>query len=551
VIRPTPWLATLLVAATTLVGAQTPPPDATVGIVFDVVTTAAGIDFVHQSGASADKHMVETMGSGAAWLDYDNDGFQDLFLVNGAPGSPNALYRNNRDGTFTDVTGRAGVAGTANGTAFKAGIAVGDVDNDGDLDLYVTALGPNTLYRNNGNGTFTDVTASARVAGGVREWSTSAGFFDADRDGDLDLYVVNYVDVRDENPYCGLKREGYRIYCSPTLFDGVADRLFRNDGTGVFTDVSAAAGIANPAGKGLGVAFCDVDGDRRTDIYVANDMVRNFLYRNNGDGTFVDIAYRAGVGFDPNGRPQAGMGTDCADVNSDGLPDIVVTNYADELNSLYLNRGGGLFDDASSTGDLRSSFRPLGFGVRLFDIDNDGDRDLYVVNGHVVDNISLYEPGATYRQRDELYENVGNGVFRDVSDRGGPALQLVHVGRGLATADYDNDGDLDAVVTNVGEPPVLLRNRGVPGRSWLVARLHGRGSNRNGLGARVEIHAGGRTQVAEVTNVSSYQSASDIRLHVGLGLARSIDRLVVHWPSGAQQILQNVAVDRILDVREP
>jgi hypothetical protein len=552
VIRPTPWLTTLLAATATLVGAQTPPPDATLGIVFDVVTTAAGIGFVHQSGASADKHMVETMGSGAAWLDYDNDGFQDLFLVNGAPGSPNVLYRNDRDGTFTDVTTRAGIAGTANGTAFKAGVAVGDIDNDGDLDLYVTAFGPNTLYRNNGNGTFTDVTASARVAGGAREWSTSAGFFDADRDGDLDLYVVNYLDARrDENPYCGLKREGYRIYCSPSLFDGVADRLFRNDGAGVFTDISAAAGIANPAGKGLGVAFCDVDGDRHTDVYVANDMVRNFLYRNNGDGTFVDIAYRAGVGFDPNGRPQAGMGTDCADVNSDGLPDIVVTNYADELNSLYLNRGGGLFDDASSTGDLRASFRPLGFGVRLFDIDNDGDRDLYVVNGHVVDNISLYEPGAMYRQRDELYENVGNGVFRDVSDRGGPAMQLMHVGRGLATADYDNDGDLDAVVTSVGEPPVLLRNRGVRDRSWLIVRLRGRASNRNGLGARVEVHAGGRKQVAEVTNVSSYQSASDIRLHVGLGSARSIDRLEVYWPGGAQQVLENVAVDRILDVREP
>jgi hypothetical protein len=312
-----------------------------------------------------------------------------------------------------------------------------------------------------------------------------------------------------------------------------------------------AAGIANPAGRGLGVAFCDVDGDRHTDVYVANDMVRNFLYRNKGDGTFVDIAYRAGVGFDPNGRPQAGMGTDCADVDGNGLPDLVVTNYADELNSLYLNRGGELFDDASITGDLRSSLRTLGFGVRLFDIDNDGDRDLYVVNGHVVDNISLYEPGATYRQKDQLYENAGNGTFRDVSGRAGPAMELAHVGRGFATADYDNDGDLDAVVTNVGEAPVLLRNRGAPGRSWLVVSLRGRASNRNGLGARVEIQAGGRKQVAEVTNVSSYQSASDIRLHVGLGPVRSIDRLDVYWPSGAQQALQNVAVDRILNIREP
>jgi enediyne biosynthesis protein E4 len=552
VIRPPKWLVALPFAAAALVSAQTPDGNVALGIVFDDVTAAAGIRFVHQSGASPEKRLVETMGSGAAWLDFDNDGFEDLFLVNGAPQSSNALYHNNRDGTFTDATRQAGVAGTASPTSFKTGVAVGDVDNDGDLDLYLTALGPNVLYRNNGNGTFTDITASARVAGGADEWSTSAGFFDADRDGDLDLYVANYLDVRQgDNPYCGLQREGYRMYCPPTHFDGVADRLFRNDGTGVFTDVSAAAGIANPAGKGLGVAFCDVDGDHRTDIFVANDMVRNFLYRNKGDGTFVDITYGAGVGFSQDGRPQAGMGTDCADVNGDGLPDIVVTNFADELNSLYLNRGGGLFDDASSSGDLRSSFTPLGFGTRLFDVDNDGDLDFYVANGHIVDNITLYNPNGKYNQTDQLYENRGDGTFRDVSARGGPAMQLAHVGRGLATADYDNDGDLDVVVTNAGQPPVLLRNRGVPNRTWLTVRLRGRVSNRYGLGARVEIVVAGHKQVAEVTNVSSYQSASDIRVHLGLGSARVIERLEVLWPAGTRQTLEKVGVDQILDIREP
>ena len=270
------------------------------------VTARAHINFVHQSGASPEKRMVETFGSGLAWIDYDNDGFVDLYFVNGAPGAANALYHNNKDGTFTDVTGPAGVAADGN-RSYKTGVAVGDFDGDGYLDLYVTAFGPNILYKNNGTGTFTDVTAAAGVAGGPAEWSTSTGFFDFDHDGDLDLYVVNYLDYRlADNPYCGLRKEGYRMYCNPTIFDGVADRLFRNDGNGKFTDVSRAAGIANPAGKGLGVTFCDYDRDGDTDIYVANDLVRNFLYRNNGDGTFLDVAYGAGVGFDANGKPQAG-----------------------------------------------------------------------------------------------------------------------------------------------------------------------------------------------------------------------------------------------------
>jgi hypothetical protein len=262
--------------------------------------------------------MVETFGSGAGWIDYDNDGFQDLYFVNGAPGAGNVLYRNNGNGTFVDVTAQARVDGSGAGKgAYKTGVAVGDYDNNGYLDLFVTSFGPDILYKNNGDGTFSDVTAAAGVAGGPAEWSTSTGFLDFDRDGDLDLYVANYLDFRlSDNPYCGLQKDGYRMYCHPTMFDGMADRLFRNNGNGTFTDVSRQAGIANPAGKGLGVTFCDVDRDGWTDIYIANDLVRNFLYRNKGDGTFEDIAYAAGVGFDGNGKPQAGMGVDCGDVDA-------------------------------------------------------------------------------------------------------------------------------------------------------------------------------------------------------------------------------------------
>jgi hypothetical protein len=500
--------------------------------------------------------MVETFGSGVAWIDYDNDGFPDLYFVNGAPGAANVLYRNNRDGTFTDVTRQAGVAGhseqagAAGKAAYKTGVAVGDYDNNGYLDLYVTAFGPNILYRNNGDGTFADVTSAVGVAGGTTEWSTSTGFLDFDRDGDLDLYVVNYLDYRlKDHPYCGLRKEGFRMYCLPTLFDGVADRLFRNDGNGTFTDVSRQAGIANPAGKGLGIAVCDFDRDGDTDIYIANDMVRNFLYRNSGDGTFLDVTHAAGVGFDINGKPQAGMGVDCGDVDGNGFPDLFVTNFSEELNSLYLNRGEGIFEDVSANAGMGSGYIPLGFGIRMLDADNDGDLDVHITNGHVIDNVKLYQPTLTYAQKDLLYENLG-GKFRDVSGQSGPGLTAARIGRGLAVADFDNDGNLDVVISSLGQRPALLKNQGVPGNNWIMIRALGTKSNSFGLGATVRVQTSDGLQVKEISSVASYLSSSDTRLHFGLGKARTIQRIEIAWPSGVKQTLADVAVNQILVIKE-
>lgn len=518
---------------------------------FRDVTKAAGITFTHDQRPTPEKHMSETFGSGVAWIDFDNDGFQDLYFVNAAPGSSNVLYRNNGNGTFTDVTARAGVAMTDARHGHKTGVAVGDIDNDGFADLFVGAFGPNVLYRNNGNGTFSDITAKAGVAGGANEWSSSVGFFDFDRDGRLDLYVANYLDVDyTDNPYCGFKRPGFRTYCSPTIFDGVADRLYRNAGNGTFTDVSQKAGIANPAGKGLGVTFCDVDNDGLVDIYVANDLVRNFLYRNNGNGTFRDIAYAAGVGFGGNGKPQAGMGTDCGDVDGNGLPDLFVTNFSEELNTLYLNRGKGLFEDATVRMGLQSGYQPLGFGTKLFDMDNDGDLDLHVVNGHIIDNIAMYGTGMTYAMKDLLYENTGSR-FVDVSAQSGPALLADRVGRGQAVADFDNDGLLDIVISNVGGAAVLLKGTSPGAGNWLSIDARGRKSNPHGLGARVTVETPAGRQVREINNVSSYLSANDTRLHIGLGTAKTATRIEIRWPSGQVQTLTNVAGNRVLTVEEP
>jgi hypothetical protein len=519
---------------------------------FTDVAREWGITFRHENGASAEKIMVETFGSGVAAFDYDNDGRVDLFFANGAnlvagtPSPGNALYRNAGRGRFADVTARANVRGNGR---FATGIAVGDVDNDGWADLFVAGYGGNLLYRNNRDGTFADLTASAGVGGGG--WSSSAGFLDFDRDGDLDLYVTRYLDYdARRDPHCGHRRPGYRMYCDPRNFDGVPDLLYRNDGTGTFTDVSEAAGIATRAGKGLGVAFGDVNGDGWPDVYVANDLVRNFLYLNNRNGTFTDMTYRAGVGYDENGKPQAGMGTEIVDYDDDGRFDIFVTNFSEELNELYRNAGDLAFEIVTRRAGLESAWLTLGFGTKLFDADNDGDLDIHVTNGHVIDNIELYNPQLAYKQADQLFLNSGKGTFADVSADAGPAFRAKHVGRGSTVADLDQDGDLDIIVTDSGGSPIVMRNDGGDRNGWLALDLRGRESNRFGVGARVTIETRSRRQVREVGSAGSYLSASPLRLHVGLGGHALAERLTVQWPGGKRQVLEQVPGNRVMTLDE-
>lgn len=509
---------------------------------FVEVGVQAGLNHKHENGASPGKLMMETFGSGVAAFDYDGDGRTDLFFVNGAdlargkPSPGHKLYRNTGAGlAFEDVTAKAGVKGNGR---FGTGVATGDFDGDGRTDLYITSYGANQLLRNNGDGTFTDVTARAGVA--ASGWSSSAGFLDYDRDGDLDLFVGRYLDYDlNDNPYCGFKKPGHRMYCDPRMFDGQASLLFRNEGNGAFTDVSMAAGIANPAGKTLGVAVGDIDNDGWPDLYIANDGVRNFLYHNQRDGTFTDIAYSAEVGFDMQGRPQAGMGTEIADYDGDGRPDIFVTNFALELNTLYRNLGNGLrFEDATERAGLGSGLEPLGFGTRFFDFDNDGDLDLHVTNGHVIDNVKLYFPQLAWAQRDLLYENTGNGRFRDISAAAGPAFALAHVGRGSTVADFDNDGDLDIVIANLGDRPYLHRNDSAPQGNWLKIDP--------GIpGVRITVEAAGRRQVRYATGVASYLSSAGPAVHFGLGAAPIADRIELVWPNGKSQTIERVKANQV------
>jgi hypothetical protein len=532
--------------------ARRPEPREAARVQFTDVAAEAGITFLHENGASPEKHMFETFGSGVGVIDFDNDGWPDLFFANGAdlghgkrsPG--NALYRNLGNGKFEDVTVKAGVAGNG---MFATGVTVGDYDNDGFLDIYVTGYGGNQLFRNNGDGTFTDVTAKAGVGGGG--WSSSAAWVDYDRDGYLDLFVARYVDYDIKNaPYCGYRKPGYRMYCDPQQFDGTPALLYHNNRDGTFTEVGRKAGVANPAGKGLGVATGDIDGDGWPDIFVANDGVRNFLYRNKGNGTFDDVTYGAGVGFDMNGKTLNGMGTEIADLDGDGLPDIFFTAFSRQYNPFYRNLGKLLFEDTTLKAGLPASVETLGFGTKVFDYDNDGNLDIYVTNGHVTDNVKLYDPQLNYLQTDLLYQNTGGGHFRDVSAQSGPAFRIQHLGRGLAAADFDNDGDLDLVVTDAGGRPLLLRNDGGNRNHWIAIRARGRESNRFGIGSKVRVTSGGRTQLREINPYGSYLSTSDLRLFFGLGGEANITRLEIEWPSGKKQVMESVRANEVLVMDE-
>jgi enediyne biosynthesis protein E4 len=528
-------------------GAQTEPlpapiassrpsaPTASLAPLFTDVTVDAGIQFTHVAGLSDSKHLPETMGSGAAFFDADGDGDMDLYIVNsgGLDDSPqadrggNALYRNDGDGTFTDITAAAGVGDTGYGM----GVSAADYDGDGSTDLYVTNYGPNVLFRSNGDGTFGRAT-DAGVAGA--EWSVSSAFADVDADGDLDLYVVNYVTYDLAMEPCLDPDTGLLEYCHPRFYQAESDVLYRNEGDGTFVDVSREAGIGNAIeGKGLGVAACDYDNDGWVDIYVANDTTRNFLYRNQGDGTFLDVALAAGVGYNSAGLPEGGMGVDFGDYNGDGSMDLFVTNSSAETNTLYRNNGDGSFTDVTALAGLaEDSLAMLAFGTAFVDIDNDMDLDIFVANGGLQPNVAELSSGvATYAQRDQLYTNDGSGRY---TAHPGPATGAF-VGRGAAFADYDDDGDVDVYVANSAQRGRLLRNDAPAAGGWLRVELIGQGANTAGIGARVVVDVGGRLQVREARSGSSYASSSDPRLLFGLGAATRVDRVAVRWPDGSVQ----------------
>jgi hypothetical protein len=551
-------IGALVCAAASLTAARTAP-----GVHFADVTRASGIPFKHESSATASKHLVETMGGGVAVLDYDGDGRLDVFFTNGAriedpmpagrapdksdPRFWNRLYRQNPDGTFADVTERAGLTGAAQ-NAYGMGAAVGDYDNDGDEDLYVTNYGGNTLYRNNGDGTFADVTPQAGVAAGG--WSASAGFLDFDNDGRLDLYITRYVDwTFKTNRYCGEKKPGHRAYCHPDNYDGVPDVLYRNNGDGTFTDVSEKAGIANPAGKGLGVAFADYDNDGFTDVYVANDSVQCFLYHNQRDGTFAEVGLLAGVGFNEDGKTFAGMGVDFADYDNDSHADIIVTDLSNERYMLFRQNADGTFRDvtnASGVGAATLTFS--GWSTRFLDYDNDGWKDLFVAQGHVMDTIELTAPNLTYQQPPLLLRNE-KGRFVRVTP--GDVFERPWAGRGAAFGDLDNDGDTDIVVSNVGQEAFVLRNEGGNANHWLMIRTVGTRSNRDGIGSRVTVVTGSGAQHFTVNTAVGYLSSSDKRLLVGLG-GEAVARLVeIRWPSGTVQKFENVKAGQVLVATEP
>jgi len=530
--------------------------DSTIFVRYTDVRENAKITFQQDSTQTDNKYYLETMGTGVAWIDYDQDGLMDLYLVQSAatdiykPPHPlrSALYHNNGDGTFTDVTEKAGVGGEGH---YGQGVAVSDFDNDGFPDLYVTGYGRAILYHNNSNGTFTDVTAKAGIAdeGG---WSTSAGWFDYDKDGWLDLVVTNYIDWTPKNNiWCGERRPGYRSYCHPGNYKGQRIKLYHNNRDGTFTDVSDTSGVGKPEAKGMGVVLADFNNDGWPDIAIANDSWPNFLFINKHNGTFEDVSLISGFAASEDGRYEAGMGIDAADVDGDGWQDLYVTHLDFELNRLYRNSQDGTFtDETFRSGIGNKAILMSGVAMKFLDYDNDGWNDILQANGSMLDNVGLYHSEVSYKEPLLMFRNLGKGQFEKVSESLGTDFMRPIAGRGLATADYDNDGDIDVVTNNRGDYPSLLRNDGGNSNHWLTIQLIGTKSNRDGTGASLKLISEGFVHVEQAKGGGSYMSASDPRIHFGLGKQTKIESLEITWPSGQVDRLSNVPIDQIIAVKE-
>jgi hypothetical protein len=545
------------------------------GARFVDATSQAGIGFRHVNSATSLKYLIETVSGGVGFLDYDNDGWLDLYCVNGArlsdpqshgaeldkadPKFWNRLYRNNHDGTFSDVTEKAGVRGKGYGM----GVAAADYDNDGFTDLLVTTYGGAYLYRNNGDGTFRDATRQAKLQ--TEGWTTSAAFLDFDGDGHLDLFIARYLrwDFDRGQRYCGTRTPGGRAYCHPDEFPPIANYLFRNKGDGTFVDVSKPSGIAQSQGKALGVAVNDFNADGWIDISVANDSFAQFLFKNNGDGTFEEVALVSGAAYSEDGEAFAGMGTDFADIDNDGLPDILTTALPHQSFAFFRNSGGEMFN-YESFGSSLSEITQLysGWGIRVFDYDNNGLKNVFVANSHVMDNIELTQPNTSYRQKPLLLE-FANGKFVNVSAKAGEVFEQTWAARGAAFGDYDNDGDIDIAVMTSDGPLHLLRNDGGNRNPWIGLDLRGTRSNRDGLGAKVELtQKGGRKQFAVASTTASYLAANDRRVFFGLGAAAAgdantaagegtVEEIRILWPSGVEQIIRAPKANQILKLEEP
>ncbi len=552
---PTPTPADLAAVEATPSPSPTPSPTV-VPIEFTDVTAQAGIKFRHNNGAYGKKYLPETTGSGCAFLDFDDDGWQDILLVNSmdfedAPKkrrSTHALYRNNRDGTFTNVTAQAGLTKQMYGM----GTAIGDYDNDGRVDIYITALGTNVLYRNLGNGRFADVTARAGVAGLATDFSTSAAWFDYDKDGRLDLFVGNYVEWSiDKDLNCTLDGTN-KSYCTPESYKGQTSRLYRNLG-GRFEEVTQKAGLLDPTGKALGVGIADYNLDGWPDIFIANDTQPNKLYQNNRNGTFTESAVVAGVAFSEEGKARAGMGVDFADYDGSGYPSLIIGNFSNETLGVYHNEGkSGLFiDEAPSTAVGQATLLTLTFGLFFFDYDLDGRPDIFLANGHVADDINAVQPKITYAQAPQLFRNLGGKRFGEVSRKTGKPFGRPVVARGAAYGDYDNDGDQDVLMVTNGGPAYLLRNDGGSQNRFVRFRTVGTSSNRDGIGAKITIYpAGGGKQWQVVHSGSSYCSQSELVLTFGVGSVDKIERATVEWPSGKVDRLTNLSVNQLHIVKE-